>query len=128
MRKTLLSSSVLLTALLFTAPGWADSPPDILTLDSHSLEVTGNISRYRVQIEGMEFGRDKHASDAEVMVTLNNDDSKVYTVRLHGDSPPINKVIADTLRDAFLSNSKVTLYHQKSSSVNLKIHMVQIQH
>lgn len=116
----------LITALLFAAPGWADSPPDIRTPDSHSLEVSGKITRYRVQMEGLEIGRDAQKADAEILVTLDNDSNNVYVVRLHSDSPPINKVMADTLRDAFINDRKVMLYHQKSPSDHLKIHMVQM--
>ncbi len=126
MRKSLLSSSALITALIFTAPSWADSPVNIVTPDTHSLEVTGKITRYRVQIEGLEIGSAEHAADAEVLVSLDGNDKTVYVVRLHTDSPPINTVMADTLRDAFINNSKVTLYHQKSPSDHLKLHMVQM--
>lgn len=118
---------LLTTALLFAAPGWADSPPDMETTDSHSLAVTGKITRYRVQMEGLEIGRGTEKADAEILVTLDNDSNNVYVVRLHGDSPPVNTVMANALREAFINNIKVTLYHQKSPSDHLKIHLVQLE-
>jgi hypothetical protein len=128
MRKSLISLPTLLAALFFTAPGWADSPANINTPDVHSSEVKGKITKYRVQTEGLEIGQGANATDAEVMVTMNNNNQEVYVLALHADSPRVNTAIADTLRDAFISNSKVTLYYSKQSqSANKKIHMVQLE-
>src|SRR3569832_193592 len=105
----------------------ADSPPNIKTPDTHSVEAKGKVALYRVQIQGLEFGKDKHKADAEALVPLDSAPDDVYVIRLHEDSPPINKVMADTLRDAFLSQSNVTLYYQKiPDRKNLNIHVVQL--
>ena len=106
---------------------WADTPPKINTPDSHSVEHRGTISLYRVQIQGLEFGRDENRIDAEIIVTLDSQPDMVYTVRLHEDSPPVNKVLADTLRDAYLNKTPVTIYHQIApGKKHVKIHMIQL--
>jgi hypothetical protein len=127
MHKSLTSLPLLVATLLFTTPVWADSPPNITTPDSHSLEVKGKITKYRVQMEGLEIGSGANAADAEVLITMNNNNKEVYVVALHSDSPRVNTLIADTLRDAFNNGSKVTLYYSKQSPSNhKKIHMVQV--
>jgi hypothetical protein len=127
MYKSTLSSCVILAALLFSVPSWADSPPSIAAPDTHSLEVTGKITMFRVQVEGMGIGQGADATDAEVIVAMNNNDKEVYVVALRTDSPAINTVMAETLRDAFNNNRKVKLYYLKQSPTNYKkIHMVQI--
>ena len=35
MRKLILSAALLAPAILFGAPSWADSPPDVMTPDTH---------------------------------------------------------------------------------------------
>lgn len=110
------------------ANAWADTPPKIDVPDTHSVENKGKINLYRVQVQGLEFGRDKEEVDAEVLVTLDTQPGMVYTLRLHPDSPPINKVLADTLRDAYLNQTPVTLYHQiaPGGKKHVKIHMIQL--
>ncbi len=117
------------TVLIIAGPSaWADTPPKIDVPDSHSIENMGKINLYRVQMQGLEFGRDEEKVDAEILVTLDTKPEMVYTVRLHPDSPPVNKILADTLRDAYLSQTNVTLYHQKgrTGQKHVKIHMVQL--
>ena len=97
---------------------WADAPPKIDIPDTHSVENKGKINLYRVQVQGLEFGRGDEEVDAEVLVTLDSQPGMVYTLRLHPDSPPINKVLADTLRDAYLSQTPVTLIPMTFSKVS----------
>jgi hypothetical protein len=104
----------------------ADTPPSLNVPDTHSIESKGMITLYRVQIQGLEFGRDENNIDAEIFVTLDSEPDLVFTLRLHDDSPPVNTVIAETLREAYLTKTPVTLYHQiKPKAKNVKIHMVQ---
>lgn len=106
----------------------ADSPVTLDKPDSHSVEVKGKINLYRVQVEGMNFGDGKEKATAEVFVTLDSKPGMVYALQVHNDSPPANKVIADTLRDAYIKQTPVTLYHQIAinKSNNFKILMVQL--
>lgn len=127
MDKRIFSAAALFAALMIMPLAHADSPPNITTPDMHSVEAKGKVTLYRVQIQGLEFGSDKQKSDAEVLVTLDGSPDNVYVLRLHEDSPPVNKVMADTLREAFLSKAKVTLYYQKvPNTKNFKINVVQL--
>ena len=106
----------------------ADAPKDIKSPDRHSVEVKGKVSLYRVQTEGMKLGEGKNQADAELFITLDSDPKMVYTLQLKGDSPAANKVMADTLREAYVNKLPVTIYHQMSTKQenNLKILMVQL--
>ncbi len=121
---------VLLLATLpvfFGASALADSPTKLDVADSHSVANKGKINLYRVQIQGLEFGKDQEALDAEVLVTLDTQPGMVFGLRLHPDSPPINKVMADTLRDAYLNQTPVTLQHQVApGNKHAKIHVIQL--
>jgi hypothetical protein len=117
----------LMASLMFAIPAvWADTPPSLKVPDTHSIESKGKLTLYRVQVEGLEFGRDKEAIDAEVFVTLDTEPGMVYTLRVHSDSPPVNTLIANTLREAYINKIPVTIYHQIApGKKNVKIHMVQ---
>jgi len=125
MRNTL-TTLLIASSLFVTTTVLADSPPDINTPDSHSYEIKGIINLYRVQIQGLEIGKNIDKLDSEILVTLDSDPAKTYGVRLHENSPPVNKVLADTLRDAYLKQVPVTLYYQKVPGLNVKINMVQL--
>lgn len=116
--------------LLFSTNGivFADSPKDITAPDRHSVEVKGKINLFRVQVEGMNLGEGENAAKAEVFVTLDSHPGMVYALQIHGDTPPSNRVIADTLRDAYINKIPVTLYHQMAikKQNNFKILMVQL--
>ena len=120
-----------ITALLLLVgmgASFADSPKSIAAPDRHSVEVKGKVNLYRVQIEGMKLGEGQNQADAELFVTLDSDPKMVYTLQLKKDSPQANKVIAETLRDAYINKLPVTLYHQigVKQDNNLKILMVQL--
>ena len=120
-----------ITALLLLVgmgASFADSPKSITAPDRHSVEVKGKVNLYRVQIEGMKLGEGQNQADAELFVTLDSDPKMVYTLQLKKDSPQANKVIAETLRDAYINKLPVTLYHQigVKQDNNLKILMVQL--
>ena len=106
----------------------ADSPASLDKPDSHSVEVKGTVSLYRVQIEGLDLGENANKTDAEVFVSLDSKPGMVFALQIHNDSPAANKVMADTLRDAYLNKLPVTLYHQiaVNKSNNYKIIMVQL--
>ena len=127
MNKTL-NIFLLTTSMFVSTLALADSPVDINTPDSHSYETKGVIDLYRVQIQGLELGKNRNKLDAEILVKLDSDPEKVYGVRLHENSPPVNSVLADTLRVAFLKKIPVTLYYQKVPGVNVKINMVQLNY
>lgn len=123
--------SYLFATVLFaiSTPSLGDSPKSLRAPDSHSVEVSGKITLYRVQVEGMHMGEGKNAVDAEVFVTLDSSPNNVYSLQVHNDSPAANLLLADTLRDAYINNQTVTLYHQipVKQDNNLKILMVQMK-
>jgi hypothetical protein len=106
----------------------ADSPKDIKTPDRHSVEVKGKINLYRVQVQDMNLGEGQDKADAELFVTLDSKPDMVYTLELKSNSPASNKVMADTLRDAYVNKLPVTLYHQMGikKENNFKIMMIQL--
>lgn len=114
--------------LFYSQLAAADSPASLAGPDRHSVEVKGKISLYRVQIEGMNLGKNSDKADAEVFITLDKDPSVVYALDIHKDSPRSNQVIADTLREAYFNNRPVTIYHQiaPARKNNFKILMVQL--
>ena len=109
----------------------ADSPVDINKPDSHSVEVKGKVTLYRVQIEGMDFGQGQNKAHAEVFVSLDSQPGMIYSLALHegknGESA-VNREMADTLRTAYVNKTPVTLYHQMAihRDNNFKIMMVQL--
>lgn len=112
---------------LVSSVALADTPPSLQVPDSHSIHSKGVINLFRVQVQGLEFGRDSEEIDAEVFVTLDSKPGMVYTLRVHDDSPPVNTVISETLREAYMSKMPVTIYHQIAPGrKNVKIHMVQM--
>jgi len=106
----------------------ADSPKNVIQPDRHSVEVTGKISMYRVQVEGMDLGEGKNKANAEVFVSLSGKPKIVYTLSIKKGDPESNQVMANTLRDAYLHKLPVKLYHQIAINKdnNFKILMVQL--
>jgi hypothetical protein len=127
-KRLVVSSIAALFLLLSGSMVFADAPKNIQSPDRHSVEVKGKISLYRVQTEGMKLGEGQNQVDAELFITLDSDPKMVYTLQLKGNSPTANKVMADTLRDAYVNKLPVTIYHQMSTKQdnNLKILMVQL--
>lgn len=119
-------------SLVCVSAAFADSPVRIDRPDSHSVEVKGKVNLYRVQIEGMNFGQGQNKADAEVFVTLDSKPGMIYTLSLHQpgskEHDPVNQEIAQTLRDAYVSQAPVTLYHQIAikKDNNFRIMMVQL--
>lgn len=127
MKNIMRSLLLILSAAAISSVSWADTPPSLHETDSHSVEAKGVINLYRVQVQDMEFGRGDEKVDAEIFVTLNSTPDTVFTLRLHDDSPAINKVIAATLRDAYLNKVPVTIYYQIGLfKKHVKILMVQM--
>jgi len=114
-------------ASLVITTSFADSPKSVDMPDRHSVEVQGKVNLYRVQIEGMKLGEGVDQADAELFVTLDSDPKMVYALELKKNSPEANRVMAETLRAAYINKLPVTLYHQIAikKNNNHKILMVQ---
>jgi len=123
---------VMLAFLMLSSVAMADSPIDLGKPDSHSVEVKGKVTLYRVQIEGMNFGEGKDKANAEVFVKLDSKPNMVYTLSLHSPDgkshDPVNQEMADTLRTAYINKTPVTIYHQidMKRTNNFRIIMVQL--
>jgi hypothetical protein len=117
--------------LLFGGIAVADSPVQLDKPDSHSVAVKGKVSLFRVQVEGMNFGKGQNKTHAEVFVMLDSKPGMIYSLALHdgkNHQSPANQEIADTLRTAYVNKLPVTLYHQiaVNRDNNFKILMVQL--
>jgi len=126
--KSIMRKLMMVFSLAILAPiVLADTPKSLAVPDTHSIESKGELTLYRVQVQGLEFGRDRERIDAEVFVTLDSEPGMVFTLRMHDDSPPVNVIISETLREAYLTKTPVTIYHQITppGRKNVKIHMVQ---
>ena len=124
-------SLVVSLGLLFGGVAVADSPVKIDSPDSHSVEVKGKINLYRVQVKGMNFGKDENKAEAEVFVSLDSKPGMIYTLSLYNTNnaaSAVNQEMARTLRTAYVNKIPVTLYHQISvkKDNNFKILMVQL--
>ena len=116
------------TTFVLTGVVMADSPKTIEAPDRHSVEVNGKIKLYRVQVEGMGLGEGKNFANAELFVALDSKPDMIFTLHVNGESP-VNQVMADTLREAYVNKLPVTLYHQMGvkRDNNLRILMVQLK-
>ncbi len=122
----IIRSSLLGVSLALASTAWADSPESLKVKDSHSVESQGTLTLYRVQVKDMGMGLGKEAVEAEVFVTLDSEKDTVFTLQVPKDSPP-TMLIAQMLREAFLSKTPVTIYHQVGpAKKNVKILMVQM--
>ena len=124
-------SLVVSLGLLFAGAAVADSPVKIDAPDSHSVEVKGKVTLYRVQVKGMDFGKDKDKVQAEVFVSLDSRPGIIYTLSLHDSkdgASAVNQEMAETLRTAYVNKSPVTIYRQiaMGRDNNFKILMVQL--
>ena len=120
--------AIALAATLAVTVSVADAPKSVTAPDRHSIEAKGKVNLYRVQAEGMRLGEGKNITDAELFFSLDSNPNMVYSVELKEKSPASNRVMAETLRDAYINKLTVTIYHQISikKDNNLKVLMVQL--
>lgn len=118
--------------LLTAGTVMADSPVRLDKPDSHSVEVKGKVTLYRVQVEDMDFGEGADKLHAQIFVQLDSTPGVVYGLSL--DEPgsethdPVTQLMAETLRTAYLKKLPVTLYRQidMKRHNNFRITMVQL--
>ena len=120
---------MLAVALIFPVSGeyaYADTPKSLMDTLGHAAIVTGKITLFRTQIEGLELGPADDKLDAETLVTLDSQPGKVFGIRHHEESAAV-EAITDTLREAFLHDMPVTIQHGVAPGKNnLKILWVQL--
>ncbi len=120
---TLLTPIFLSVAFLGSA--MADTPASLAGPHAHASEVTGKVTLFRAQEQGLEIGKGQSSLDAEILVTLDSQPGKVFGIRLHETNAAAQQMV-ETLRAAYLSGKKVTIQHRMNpKSNNLKILWVQ---
>jgi hypothetical protein len=124
----IMRGSLGILGLAFALTAFADAPPSIKVPDTHSTESHGIITLYRVQLENVDLGQGKDQIKAEVFITLDSTKDLVYYLQLGKGAPPVNTVMADTLREAYLHKEPVTLYSQKlpQNAPAVKLYIVQM--
>lgn len=90
----------------------ADVNPD---MDAHargaSIATTGKITSIRAQVEGLEFGDKGDFLDAEVLVKLDTAPDMTLGYRYHEKHSPSLALMADLLKEAYLNDLPVTIFH-----------------
>ena len=105
---------------------YADTPKSLMDTHGHTAIVSGKITLFRAQVEGLEIGPADDRLDAEALVTLDSQPGKVFGIRHHEEVAATENII-DTLREAYLHNLPVTIEHGIAPGKNnLKIIWVQL--
>ena len=120
-------SSFFLALIAFALTAMADAPPSLDIPDAHSNVSKGVLSMYRVQVKDLGFGAGEGKLETELFVTLDSTKDKIYTIAINKDSPEVNKVIADTLREAYLHSTPLTLYSSKFSKSKYADEILMVQ-
>lgn len=92
----------------------ADVPKSLQGPHEHAQEVSGKITLFRVQQQGLEIGPPNDRLDAEVLVTVDTQKEMVFGLRYHQGTDPASTEIVDTLREAYLHNLPVTIQFPKA--------------
>jgi len=112
MKRLVILSVLPIIFLLNSAMTVADVNPD---MDSHalgaSIATTGKITSIRAQIEGLEFGDKGDYLDAEILVKLDSAPKMVFGYRYHEKASPSLALMADLLKEAYLHDLPVTIFH-----------------
>lgn len=114
---TLLAGS----AFVISAVAFADTPK-LEGPHGHAASVSGKVTMFRVQERGLEILSGGKTVEAEVMVQLDGKPNMVFALPFHEDDPARREIV-ETLRQAYLRNTPVTLEHklapgQKVAKIN----------
>lgn len=127
--KTLIAVCSLSALLFANTMVQADVNPGLGGTHHHAEKSSGKITTFRVQTEGLEFGTEKDRLDAEVLVRLDSTPNQTFGVRLHGGSSPASIAMTDILKEAYLRNLPVTIFHvQPPGRNNVTILWVELSH
>jgi hypothetical protein len=107
--KNLFRFLITLSALLFSIPAvYADTPGSLRGEHGGQVTLSGKISLFRAQIQGLEIGPPNDRLDAEVLVTLDTRPDTVFGISYHKEDPAA-RVMIETLREAYLHDMPVTV-------------------
>ncbi len=120
---TLLSSALAVAAV----PVYADTPASLRGKHDASSVVTGKVTLYRVQVQGLEIGPADDRLDAEVLVVLDSAPDMVFGIRMHEDVTASSQSMVDLLHDAYKDGTTVTLqYPMAPGKKHNRINWVQL--
>ena len=105
---------------------YADTPKSLMDTHGHTAIVSGKITMFRAQVQGLEIGPADDRLDAETLVQLDSQPGKVFGIS-HHEEVAATESIVDTLREAFINKIPVTIEHGIAPGKNnLKIIWVQL--
>jgi len=105
---------------------YADTPKSLMDTHGHAAIVSGKLTMFRAQIQGLELGPETDRLDAETLVTLDSEPGKVFGIS-HHEEVAATESIVDTLREAYINKIPVTIqYGIAPGKNNLKIIWVQL--
>lgn len=118
---------VLMTGLVMAGNAAADVPKSLAGPHAHAAEVSGKLTLFRVQQEGLEIGPEDDRLDAEVLVTVDKAPDMVFGLKFHKGADPASGAIVTTLREAYLNQEPVTIQYPTSpGKKNVRIIWVQM--
>ena len=107
--KNLVRFLIPMTAVLFTVSmAQADTPGSLRGEHGAQTTLSGKITLFRAQIQGLEIGPPNDRLDAEVLVTLDSQPDTVFGISYHKEDPAARTMI-ETLREAYLHDMPVTV-------------------
>jgi hypothetical protein len=86
----------------------ADTPGSLRGEHGAQTTLSGKITLFRAQIQGLEIGPPNDRLDAEVLVTLDSQPDTVFGISYHKEDPAARTMI-ETLREAYLHDMPVTV-------------------
>ena len=100
---------ILIVALLFSfSLAQADTPSSLRGEHAAQVTLSGKITLFRAQIQGLEIGPPNDRLDAEVLVTLDSQPDTVLGISYHKEDPAARTMI-ETLREAYRHIMPVTV-------------------
>lgn len=124
--KTLTKIASVAALALTSSVVLADTPATVEGPHGHATNVTGKVTLFRVQEQGLELGTGADKIDAEVLVKIDTKPDMVYGLRLHEASAATQEMI-ETLRAAYLNDKTVTIQHPVApGKTNVKITWVEL--
>ena len=96
---------------------------------AHADTTKGKLMSYRLQSQGLEYGKGDDRLDAEVIVKLDSAPGMAFGIRYHDAADPATTAMIDLLREAYLHNMPVTIFHtQPPGKKNVQILWVEASH
>ena len=96
---------------------------------AHADTTTGKIVTYRVQTQGLEYGKGDDRLDAEAVVKLDSAPDMAFGIRYHDQAQPATAAMIDLLLEAYMHDMPVTIFHtEPPGRKNVQILWVEVSH